>query len=92
MTDLGYQTRAVSDCVVPTTRPTTAAKFATYQKLILVTAQDARVATHRWHAAYDWNCSHLVFAVGDKVLRNTENLELTHLASVSSIQGSLVPT
>ncbi|KAJ8548452.1 hypothetical protein ON010_g11221 [Phytophthora cinnamomi] len=82
MADLGYQPRSVSDCVVATSRQSSASKFITHQKAILAEAQDAMAtAQERWHAAYDRNRSHLVFAVGDKVLLNTKNLALAHLGT-----------
>ncbi|KAE8888705.1 hypothetical protein PF011_g1890 [Phytophthora fragariae] len=82
--DLGYLPRSVGDLALNTsldvTRP--ASRFVEHQSAILTAAQDAMAAAQRsWHRYYDRNRPAVAFAVNDKVLLDTKNLDIAHTGS-----------
>ncbi|KAG6614674.1 reverse transcriptase [Phytophthora cinnamomi] len=81
--DLGYQPRSVLDLTIPQQNVLPAAvSFVDHQRSLLLEAQDAMArAQQRMSTAFDRNRRHQSFAVGDKVLLDSQNLDLAHIGA-----------
>ncbi|GMF48637.1 unnamed protein product [Phytophthora fragariaefolia] len=81
--DLGYQPRSVLDLTIPQQNVLPAAvSFVDHQRSLLLEVQDAMArAQQRMSTAFDRNRRHQSFAVGDKVLLDSQNLDLAHIGA-----------